>query len=158
MLQVTQQGSVPRISMRKHHRVFIQLSCSSENWFPEPHMLWTVCSGKEITSAERHKQKEGGVLYSITSHMRIGMGQLEGITCVVMSQNQGTKMESTLQMTVDGLSTLTLRNPVSQYIRTGQMFEEKHKEEGTGTPGKKLRKGSWEEVSGKEVCLGNGGI
>lgn len=87
--------------MRKHHRVFIQLSCSSENWFPEPNMLWTDSSGKEITSAEteRPKQKEGGVLYSITSHMRIGMDKLEGITCVVMSQNQETKMESALQMT-----------------------------------------------------------
>ncbi|XP_071020222.1 butyrophilin subfamily 2 member A1-like isoform X2 [Oncorhynchus clarkii lewisi] len=101
VLQVKQQGSVPRISMRKHHRVFIQLSCSSENWFPEPNMLWTDSSGKEITSAEteRPKQKEGGVLYSITSHMRIGMDELEGITCVVMSQNQETKMESALQMT-----------------------------------------------------------
>uniref|UniRef100_A0A8C7DQC4 Ig-like domain-containing protein n=1 Tax=Oncorhynchus kisutch TaxID=8019 RepID=A0A8C7DQC4_ONCKI len=101
VLQVKQQGSVPRISMRKHHRVFIQLSCSSENWYPEPDMLWTDSSGKEITSAEteRPKQKEGGVLYSITSHMRIGMDKLEGITCVVMSQNQETKMESALQMT-----------------------------------------------------------
>ncbi|KAM9400996.1 butyrophilin subfamily 2 member A1-like isoform 1-T4 [Salvelinus alpinus] len=101
VLQVKQQGSVPRISMRKHHRVFIQLSCSSENWYPEPDMLWTDGSGKEITSAEteRPKQKEGGVLYSITSHMRIGNDQLEGVTCVVMSQYQGTKMESTLQMT-----------------------------------------------------------
>ncbi|XP_064787317.1 butyrophilin subfamily 1 member A1-like isoform X2 [Oncorhynchus masou masou] len=101
VLQVKQQGSVPRISMRKHHRVFIQLSCSSENWYPEPHMLWTDSSGKEITSAEteRPKQKEGGVLYSITSHMRIGMDQLEGVTCMVISQNQGTKMESKLQMT-----------------------------------------------------------
>ncbi|XP_024257690.2 butyrophilin subfamily 1 member A1-like isoform X3 [Oncorhynchus tshawytscha] len=102
VLQVKQQGSVPRISMRKHHRVFIQLSCSSENWYPEPDMLWTDSSGKEITSAEteRPKQKEGGVLYSITSHMRIGMDQLEGVTCVVISQYQGTKMESKLQMTV----------------------------------------------------------
>ncbi|XP_045557417.1 butyrophilin subfamily 3 member A3 isoform X2 [Salmo salar] len=101
VLQVKQQGSVPRISMRKHHRVFIQLSCSSENWYPEPDMLWTDSSGKEITSAEteRPKQKEGGDLYSITSHMRIGMDQLEGVTCVVMSEYQGTKMESTLQMT-----------------------------------------------------------
>uniref|UniRef100_A0A4W5P960 Ig-like domain-containing protein n=1 Tax=Hucho hucho TaxID=62062 RepID=A0A4W5P960_9TELE len=101
VLQVKQQGSVPRISMRKHLRGFIQLSCSSENWYPEPHMLWTDSSGKEITSAEteRPKQKEGGVLYSITSHMRIGNDQLEGVTCVVMSQYQGTKMESTLQMT-----------------------------------------------------------
>ncbi|XP_020359581.2 butyrophilin subfamily 1 member A1 isoform X2 [Oncorhynchus kisutch] len=101
VLQVKQQGSVPRISMRKHHRVFIQLSCSSENWYPEPDMLWTDSSGKEITSAEteRPNQKEGGVLYSITSHMRIGMDKLEGITCVVMSQYQGTKMESKLQMT-----------------------------------------------------------
>uniref|UniRef100_A0A673VWR0 Butyrophilin subfamily 1 member A1-like n=1 Tax=Salmo trutta TaxID=8032 RepID=A0A673VWR0_SALTR len=101
VLQVKQQGSVPRISMRKHHRVFIQLSCSSENWYPEPDMLWTDSSGKEITSAEteRPKQKEGGDLYSITSHMRIGMDQLEGVTCVVMSQYQGTKMESKLQMT-----------------------------------------------------------
>ncbi|XP_071020217.1 butyrophilin subfamily 2 member A1-like isoform X1 [Oncorhynchus clarkii lewisi] len=101
VLQVKQQGSVPRISMRKHHRVFIQLSCSSENWYPEPNMLWTDSSGKEITSAEteRPKQKEGGVLYSITSHMRIGMDELEGVTCVVISQYQGTKMESKLQMT-----------------------------------------------------------
>ncbi|XP_038831833.1 butyrophilin-like protein 2 [Salvelinus namaycush] len=101
VLQVKQQGSVPRISMRKHHKVFIQLSCSSENWYPEPDMLWTDSSGKEITSAEteRPKQKEGGVLYSITSHMRIGNDQLEGVTCVVMSQYQGTKMESKLQMT-----------------------------------------------------------
>nr|XP_029530067.1 butyrophilin subfamily 2 member A1-like [Oncorhynchus nerka]XP_029530068.1 butyrophilin subfamily 2 member A1-like [Oncorhynchus nerka] len=101
VLQVKQQGSVPRISMRKHHRVFIQLSCSSENWYPEPDMLWTDSSGKEITSAEteRPKQKEGGVLYSITSHVRIGMDQLEGVTCVVISQYQGTKMESKLQMT-----------------------------------------------------------
>uniref|UniRef100_A0A673VX06 Ig-like domain-containing protein n=1 Tax=Salmo trutta TaxID=8032 RepID=A0A673VX06_SALTR len=101
VLQVKQQGSVPRISMRKHHRVFIQLSCSSENWYPEPDMLWTDSSGKEITSAEteRPKQKEGGVLYSITSHMRIRNDQLEGVTCVVMSEYQGTKMESTLQMT-----------------------------------------------------------
>uniref|UniRef100_A0A4W5P971 Ig-like domain-containing protein n=1 Tax=Hucho hucho TaxID=62062 RepID=A0A4W5P971_9TELE len=100
-LPVVLQGSVPRISMRKHLRGFIQLSCSSENWYPEPHMLWTDSSGKEITSAEteRPKQKEGGVLYSITSHMRIGNDQLEGVTCVVMSQYQGTKMESTLQMT-----------------------------------------------------------
>lgn len=87
--------------MRKHNRVFIQLSCSSENWYPESHMLWTDHSGKEITSAEteRPKQKEGGDLYSITSHMRLGMDQLEGVTCVVMSEYQGTKMESTLQMT-----------------------------------------------------------
>ncbi|XP_055757419.1 butyrophilin subfamily 2 member A1-like [Salvelinus fontinalis] len=101
VLQVKQQGSVPRISMRRHHRVFIQLSCSSENWYPEPHMLWTDHSGKEITSAEteRPKQKEGGVLYSITSHMRIGNDQLEGVTCAVMSEYQGTKMESKLQMT-----------------------------------------------------------
>uniref|UniRef100_A0A8C8HD90 Uncharacterized protein n=1 Tax=Oncorhynchus tshawytscha TaxID=74940 RepID=A0A8C8HD90_ONCTS len=96
VLQVTKQGSVPRISMRKHHRVFIQLSCSSENWFPEPDMLWTDSSGKEITSAEteRPKQKEGGVLYSITSNTRIGMDQLGGVTCVVMSKDRGTKMES----------------------------------------------------------------
>uniref|UniRef100_A0A4W5N497 Ig-like domain-containing protein n=1 Tax=Hucho hucho TaxID=62062 RepID=A0A4W5N497_9TELE len=68
VLQVKQQGSVPRISMRKHHRVFIQLSCSSENWYPAPDMLWTDRSGKEITSAEteRPKQKDEGVLYSIT--------------------------------------------------------------------------------------------
>uniref|UniRef100_A0A4W5JG91 Uncharacterized protein n=1 Tax=Hucho hucho TaxID=62062 RepID=A0A4W5JG91_9TELE len=102
LLQVTKQGSVPRISMRKHHRVFIQLSCSSENWYPEPHMLWTDRSGKEITSAEteRPKQKEEGVLYSITSNTRIGMDQLEGVTCVVMSKDRGTKMESaSLQMT-----------------------------------------------------------
>uniref|UniRef100_A0A8C8G5U2 Uncharacterized protein n=1 Tax=Oncorhynchus tshawytscha TaxID=74940 RepID=A0A8C8G5U2_ONCTS len=102
VLQVTKQGSVPRISMRKHHRVFIQLSCSSENWFPEPDMLWTDSSGKEITSAEteRPKQKEGGVLYSITSNTRIGMDQLGGVTCVVMSKDRGTKMESaSLQMT-----------------------------------------------------------
>ncbi|CAB1345479.1 unnamed protein product [Coregonus sp. 'balchen'] len=80
VLQVTKQGSVPRISMRKHHRVFIQLSCSSENWYPEPHMLWTDLSGKEITSAETEipKQKVGGDLYSITSHMRIAVDQLEG--------------------------------------------------------------------------------
>uniref|UniRef100_A0A8C7PXS2 Ig-like domain-containing protein n=1 Tax=Oncorhynchus mykiss TaxID=8022 RepID=A0A8C7PXS2_ONCMY len=112
VLQVKQQGSVPRISMRKHHRVFIQLSCSSENWFPEPNMLWTDSSGKEITSAEteRPKQKEGGVLYSITSHMRIGMDKLEGITCVVMSQNQETKMESALQMT--DLSLMVPPDPV----------------------------------------------
>uniref|UniRef100_A0A8C7DZH8 Uncharacterized protein n=1 Tax=Oncorhynchus kisutch TaxID=8019 RepID=A0A8C7DZH8_ONCKI len=86
VLQVKQQGSVPRISMRKHHRVFIQLSCSSENWYPEPDMLWTDSSGKEITSAEteRPNQKEGGVLYSITSHMRIGMDKLEGITCIIL--------------------------------------------------------------------------
>uniref|UniRef100_A0A8C7DNA7 Uncharacterized protein n=1 Tax=Oncorhynchus kisutch TaxID=8019 RepID=A0A8C7DNA7_ONCKI len=95
-LQVTKQGSVPRISMRKHHRVFIQLSCSSENWYPEPDMLWTDSIGKEITSAEteRPKQKEGGVLYSITSNTRIGMDQLGGVTCVVMSKDRGTKMES----------------------------------------------------------------
>ncbi|XP_038831834.1 butyrophilin subfamily 1 member A1-like [Salvelinus namaycush] len=102
VLQVTQQGSVPRISMRKHHRVFIQLSCSSENWYPEPHMLWKDRSGKEITSAEteRPKQKEGGVLYSISSHMRIRMDQLDGVTCVVMSKGKGTILESALlQMT-----------------------------------------------------------
>uniref|UniRef100_A0A4W5N377 Ig-like domain-containing protein n=1 Tax=Hucho hucho TaxID=62062 RepID=A0A4W5N377_9TELE len=71
-LPVVLQGSVPRISMRKHHRVFIQLSCSSENWYPAPDMLWTDRSGKEITSAEteRPKQKDEGVLYSITSHTR----------------------------------------------------------------------------------------
>ncbi|XP_023837664.1 butyrophilin subfamily 1 member A1 isoform X2 [Salvelinus sp. IW2-2015] len=120
VLQVTKQGSVPRISMMKHHRVFIQLSCSSENWFPEPHMLWTDSSGKEITSAEteRPKQKEGGVLYSITSHMRVGMDQLEGVTCVVMSKDRGTKMESTsLQMTEEFyLSSLPDRVYISAFV------------------------------------------
>uniref|UniRef100_A0A8C7DU75 Uncharacterized protein n=1 Tax=Oncorhynchus kisutch TaxID=8019 RepID=A0A8C7DU75_ONCKI len=101
-LQVTKQGSVPRISMRKHHRVFIQLSCSSENWYPEPDMLWTDSIGKEITSAEteRPKQKEGGVLYSITSNTRIGMDQLGGVTCVVMSKDRGTKMDFFQQSSV----------------------------------------------------------
>ncbi|XP_041723919.1 butyrophilin subfamily 1 member A1 isoform X2 [Coregonus clupeaformis] len=119
VLQVKKQGSVPRISMRKHHRVFIQLSCSSENWYPEPHMLWTDLSGKEITSAETEipKQKEGGDLYSITSHMRIGMDQLEGVTCVVMSQDQGTKMESALQMTEEFyLSRLPDRVYISAFV------------------------------------------
>ncbi|XP_055757091.1 butyrophilin subfamily 2 member A1-like, partial [Salvelinus fontinalis] len=120
VLQVTKQGSVPRISMRKHHRVFIQLSCSSENWYPEPHMLWTDSSGKEISSAEteRPKQKEGGVLYSITSNTRIGMDQLEGVTCVVMSKDRGTKMESaSLQMTEEFyLSSLPDRVYISAFV------------------------------------------
>uniref|UniRef100_A0A4W5JCC7 Uncharacterized protein n=1 Tax=Hucho hucho TaxID=62062 RepID=A0A4W5JCC7_9TELE len=120
LLQVTKQGSVPRISMRKHHRVFIQLSCSSENWYPEPHMLWTDRSGKEITSAEteRPKQKEEGVLYSITSNTRIGMDQLEGVTCVVMSKDRGTKMESaSLQMTEEFyLSSLPDRVYIAAFV------------------------------------------
>ncbi|XP_029610174.1 butyrophilin subfamily 1 member A1 [Salmo trutta] len=120
VLQVTKQGSVPRISMRKHHRVFIQLSCSSENWYPEPHIMWTDRSGKEITSAEteRPKQKEGGILYSITSYTRIGMDQLEGVTCVVMSKDRGTKMESaSLQMTEEFyLSSLPDRVYISAFV------------------------------------------
>ncbi|XP_014011916.2 butyrophilin subfamily 2 member A1 [Salmo salar] len=120
VLQVRKQGSVPRISMRKHHRVFIQLSCSSENWYPEPHMLWTDRSGKEITSAEteRPKQKDGGDLYSITSHMRIRMDQLEGVTCVVMSKGKGTILESALlQMTEEFyLSSMPDRVYISAFI------------------------------------------
>ncbi|XP_035609317.1 butyrophilin subfamily 1 member A1-like [Oncorhynchus keta] len=120
VLQVTKQGSVPRISMRKHHRVFIQLSCSSENWYPEPDMLWTDSSGKEITSAEteRPKQKEGGVLYSITSNTGIGMDQLGGVTCVVMSKDRGTKMESaSLQMTEEFyLSSLPDRVYIAAFV------------------------------------------
>ncbi|KAM9400995.1 butyrophilin subfamily 2 member A2-like [Salvelinus alpinus] len=120
VLQVTQQGSFPRICIRKHHRVFIQLSCSSENWYPEPHMLWTDRSGKEISSTEteRPKQKEGGDLYSITSHMRIGMDQLEGITCVVMSQDRETILESPLlQMTEEFyLSSLPDRVYISAFV------------------------------------------
>ncbi|XP_046891909.1 butyrophilin subfamily 1 member A1-like [Hypomesus transpacificus] len=98
-VQVKKIGSVPTVSLVWHHKTFIQLSCSSEFWYPEPHMLWLDHRGQEVTSAQTEEARQSGDLFSISSRVKLGKERLQGISCVAMSHDRKYRLESAMEMT-----------------------------------------------------------
>ncbi|XP_062305932.1 butyrophilin subfamily 2 member A1-like [Osmerus eperlanus] len=93
------KGSVPRISMATRNETFIQLSCSSEFWYPEPHMLWLDHRGQEVTSAQTEEARQSRDLFSISSRVKLGKERLQGISCVAMSHDRKYRLESAMKVT-----------------------------------------------------------
>ncbi|XP_046908065.1 butyrophilin subfamily 2 member A1-like isoform X2 [Hypomesus transpacificus] len=98
-VQVKKVGRVPTVSLVWHHKTFIQLSFSSEFWYPEPHMLWLDHHGQEVTSAQTEEAKQSRDLFSISSRVKLGKEQLQGISCVAMSHDRKYRLESAMEMT-----------------------------------------------------------
>ncbi|XP_062305532.1 butyrophilin subfamily 2 member A1-like [Osmerus eperlanus] len=98
-LQVKKVGSVPTVSLVWHHKTFIQLSCSSEFWYPEPHMLWLDHRGQEVTSAQTEEARQSRDLFSISSRVKLGKERIQGISCVAMSHDRKYRLESAMEMT-----------------------------------------------------------
>ncbi|XP_056156842.1 butyrophilin subfamily 1 member A1-like [Lampris incognitus] len=99
-LEIIQHGSVPRISLVRHHKSSVQFSCRSHSWYPQPHMIWIDHRGQELMSAtiERTSSSKPELLHSVTSTVNVEGGQWEEIFCVVTSQDREYKLESTIQI------------------------------------------------------------
>ncbi|XP_046907648.1 butyrophilin subfamily 1 member A1-like [Hypomesus transpacificus] len=98
-VQIKRRGSVPKISIATRNKTFIQLSCSSEFWYPEPHMLWLDHLGKEVTSAQTEEARQSRDLFSISSRVKLGKERLQGISCVAMSHDRKSRLESAMKVT-----------------------------------------------------------
>nr|XP_023695250.1 butyrophilin subfamily 2 member A1-like [Paramormyrops kingsleyae]XP_023695251.1 butyrophilin subfamily 2 member A1-like [Paramormyrops kingsleyae]XP_023695252.1 butyrophilin subfamily 2 member A1-like [Paramormyrops kingsleyae] len=116
-LTVRQPGSKPIIEVLKRNRDSIELSCSSENWYPEPNMLWTDSNGRELEAqTDKATQKSVGGSYSITSQININESFEEVVKCIVGEQNQRIHFESLIKLS-DGLFMTTIPDRV--YISAG---------------------------------------
>uniref|UniRef100_A0A3B3QRW1 Uncharacterized protein n=1 Tax=Paramormyrops kingsleyae TaxID=1676925 RepID=A0A3B3QRW1_9TELE len=82
----------------------IELSCSSENWYPEPNMLWTDSNGRELEAqTDKATQKSVGGSYSITSQININESFEEVVKCIVGEQNQRIHFESLIKLSGESI-------------------------------------------------------
>uniref|UniRef100_A0A3B3QNW3 Uncharacterized protein n=1 Tax=Paramormyrops kingsleyae TaxID=1676925 RepID=A0A3B3QNW3_9TELE len=103
-LTVRQPGSKPIIEVLKRNRDSIELSCSSENWYPEPNMLWTDSNGRELEAqTDKATQKSVGGSYSITSQININESFEEVVKCIVGEQNQRIHFESLIKLSGESI-------------------------------------------------------
>uniref|UniRef100_A0A3B3QNX2 Ig-like domain-containing protein n=1 Tax=Paramormyrops kingsleyae TaxID=1676925 RepID=A0A3B3QNX2_9TELE len=88
----------------KRNRDSIELSCSSENWYPEPNMLWTDSNGRELEAqTDKATQKSVGGSYSITSQININESFEEVVKCIVGEQNQRIHFESLIKLSGESI-------------------------------------------------------
>ncbi|XP_048827632.1 butyrophilin subfamily 1 member A1-like [Brienomyrus brachyistius] len=107
-LTVRQPGSNPIIEVLKRNRDSIELRCSSENWYPEPNMLWTDSNGREMEAqTDKANQKSVGEAYSINSQININQSFEDVVRCLVGEQNQRIHFESLIRIS-DGFFMSTI--------------------------------------------------
>ena len=62
-------------------------------------MLWLDHLGKEVTSAQTEEARQSRDLFSISSRVKLGKERLQGISCVAMSHDRKSRLESAMKVT-----------------------------------------------------------
>lgn len=94
-LDVTARGGEPSIFMEDYADQGIGLTCRSEGWFPEPHVLWLDSKGQnrpEKPTTINTKTRAG--IYNIESAINIEPGSDNEVSCKIINNILKTASES----------------------------------------------------------------
>ncbi|XP_063095368.1 butyrophilin-like protein 2 [Cavia porcellus] len=76
-------GSTPLVTVERHKAAEKQLTCTSDGWFPQPHVQWKDTEGRIVPSdpAVLHQGQNG--LFDVESHLLVTNSSVMNVACSV---------------------------------------------------------------------------
>lgn len=82
-VQVTAVGSTPRITREVLKDGGMQLRCTSDGWFPRPHVQWRDRDGKTMPSFSEAFQQGSQELFQVETLLLVTNGSMVNVTCSI---------------------------------------------------------------------------
>lgn len=76
-------GSSPLITVKEQKDGEIELICSSEGWFPEPHVQWKDMEGKIIPSFSEVLTEDRHRLFHVETSLLVTNSSFVNVTCSI---------------------------------------------------------------------------
>ncbi|XP_063095180.1 butyrophilin-like protein 2 isoform X3 [Cavia porcellus] len=82
-LKVIAVGSTPFVTVERHKAGEKQLTCTSDGWFPQPHVQWKDTEGRIVPSdpAVLHQGQNG--LFDVESHLLVTNSSVMNVACSI---------------------------------------------------------------------------
>nr|XP_055186658.1 butyrophilin-like protein 2 isoform X1 [Nyctereutes procyonoides] len=82
-LKVVGLGSSPQITIKEQKDGEIELICSSEGWFPEPHVKWKDMEGKIIPAFSEVMTEGSHGLFHVETSLLVTNSSIVNVTCTI---------------------------------------------------------------------------
>nr|XP_045722099.1 butyrophilin-like protein 2 [Mirounga angustirostris] len=82
-LKIVGLGSSPLITVKEQKDGEIELICSSEGWFPEPHVQWKDMEGKIIPSFSEVLTEDSHRLFHVETSLLVTNSSFVNVTCSI---------------------------------------------------------------------------
>ncbi|XP_057556589.1 butyrophilin-like protein 2 [Hippopotamus amphibius kiboko] len=103
-LKIVGLGSSPRISMEGLKDGEIKLKCTSEGWFPQPHVQWRDCEGKTIPSFSQDLTQGSQGLFHVEAFLLVTNISVVNVTCSISNPLLGEEKRTTFSPSVSRMT------------------------------------------------------
>ncbi|XP_024611616.1 butyrophilin-like protein 2 [Neophocaena asiaeorientalis asiaeorientalis] len=103
-LKIVGLGSSPRISMEALKDGETKLKCTSEGWFPQPHVQWRDMEGKTIPSVSQDLTQGSQGLFHVEAFLLVKNSSVVNVTCSISNPLLGEEKMTTFSPSEPGMN------------------------------------------------------
>nr|XP_003421099.2 butyrophilin-like protein 2 [Loxodonta africana] len=97
-LKVAGLGSSPLITMKRWKDGEMQLVCSSDGWFPQPHVQWRDMEGKTIPLFSENLTQDSHGLFHVETSLLVRNSSIVNVTCSISNSLLGQEKTTTFSL------------------------------------------------------------
>ncbi|KAM9738899.1 butyrophilin-like protein 2 isoform 2-T7 [Dama dama] len=102
-LKIVGLGSSPKISMEGLKDGEVMLKCTSEGWFPQPHVQWRDTEGNTIPSFSQDLTQGSQGLFQVEAILLVTNSSVVNVTCSISSPLLGEEKNTTFSTSESGM-------------------------------------------------------
>ncbi|KAB0354846.1 hypothetical protein FD755_022305 [Muntiacus reevesi] len=102
-LKIVGLGSSPQISMEGLKDGEVKLKCTSEGWFPQPHVQWRDMEGNTIPSFSQDLTQGSQGLFQVEAILLVTNSSVVNVTCSISSPLLGEEKNTTFSTSESGM-------------------------------------------------------
>ncbi|CAN0389570.1 unnamed protein product [Rangifer tarandus platyrhynchus] len=103
-LKIVGLGSSPQISMEGPKDGEVILKCTSEGWFPQPHVQWRDMEGNTIPSFSQDLTQGSQGLFQVEAFLLVTDSSVVNVTCSISSPFLGEEKKTTFSTSESGMN------------------------------------------------------
>ncbi|XP_067829964.1 uncharacterized protein [Heptranchias perlo] len=97
-LKVGNIGHEPVMKMAGYQAGGVKLTCASDEWYPEPSIVWHSANGEELPGVLEKPIPDSRGLLKVESSLQVQEGSKNRYTCIIMNKLLGKQWEAHLQI------------------------------------------------------------
>ncbi|XP_067829936.1 butyrophilin subfamily 2 member A1-like [Heptranchias perlo] len=97
-LKVGNIGHEPVMKMVGYQGGGVKLTCASDEWYPEPSIVWHSANGEELPGVLEKPIPDSRGLLKVESSLQVQEGSKNRYTCIIMNKLLGKQWEAHLQI------------------------------------------------------------